>query len=75
MDFWIKFCGTENNGINGNNGTESAVKENAWDGKKRAQISQEKEIVISVQHSRTLCCQWSLAFISLQLQIAKLDLD
>ena len=42
MDFWIKFCGMENNGINGNNGTESAVTENAWDRKKRAQISQEK---------------------------------
>ena len=50
------------------NGMDSAVTENAWVGKKTAQISQEKEKVNSVQCCRTLSCQWSLAFISSQLQ-------
>ena len=47
---------------------DCAGTENAWDGKKRAQISQEKEKFNSVQHCRTLSYQWSLTFISSQLQ-------
>ena len=37
----------ENNGINGNNGTESAVKENAWDGKKSTDFTGKRDSYFS----------------------------